>query len=955
MQLGFEVDWNDIKKITKGTITKIVKIKKNIQQKSNTEFRIKEEQEDEEITEEIKIQQFNGQDYNLWKKRILLYLKLKKCDEVAIRPCYCLIIQQHGPKLEFVSNEETAYNILKKFDEMYSRESTAIQICVRNKLEKIKLMDYDDSSAYFTDFEKLINELKSSGATVTEKEKLNYMLQQVYPQEGGSFNYRGNNFNTQGYVPRGRGGYSNPRQINNPRGRRIMQAIRRYNQNRNYNRDSNCKTNTSESSVFETEINEAYKDNGLYKLKSFLIHNESNITSRVNNAITQKERLHRILEHVNFKYLEDMCKNKYVNGIPEKLESDQFKCATCIKNKMHTLPFENQRTKAKNLLKIIHSDLNGPHQTIDVIMVANILIKTYNFARNKGFIIEPCPPYVHQLNGTAERYNRTIMDMARCLLTESNLRIKPDIKNLRLYESKVFVRDTVLINNKITIARHVDIIEDEENLIGYSNDENNVACEEENNNTNFGNDTIIISSDEEMDLNQSFRRQNEVRKSSRNRKRPDRYGDNIATDFVYVNYVSADSPLNYDDAINSREADGWKQAMNKEIECLKKNKTWELVPSPANKKILSVKWIYTKKPNNLKKARLAVRGFEQEENLEDIYSPMDVETAFLNGNIKSEVYIKQPQGYEDGTENVCKLNKALYGLKESPRLWYECLNNYLTFVDDLLICGKNLIKINQIKEELSKKFMLKDLGKIKMYLGINIIYDLNNNKMTLDQSDYIESLAKRYNIENSKTFQTPMEQNLKLEPAQSVNTNTHFKYALRILKYLYQTKNLKLTFEKGITYETLECFVDADWAGDIVDRKSTTGYVIKFYGNTIYWKSRKQGSVTKSSTAAEYVALSEIVSEIKIIINLLRDLGEIIDKPVKIYEDNTGAIALAKYGNLTKNSKYIKVHSHYIHENYSQEIIDIIKINTDDNLADIFTKSLGSTKFKKFRNLLKII
>jgi len=398
---------------------------------------------------------------------------------------------------------------------------------------------------------------------------------------------------------------------------------------------------------------------------------------------------------------------------------------------------------------------------------------------------------------------------------------------------------------------------------------------------------------------------------------------------------------------------------------------------------------------------------------------MDVETAFLNGKIKSEVYIKQPQGYEDGTNNVYKLNKALYGLRESPRLWYDCLNNYLSklgfkksnndyclyilscdndkiyliaFVDDLLICGKNLMKINQIKEKLSNKFMLKDLGEIKTYLGINIMYDVNNSKMTLDQSDYIESLTKRYNIENSKTFQTPMEQNLKLEPAQSANTNikfrniigallyistgtradisysvnylshfknsytdTHFKYVLRIFKYLYHTRNLKLTFEKGITYEPLECFVDADWAGDIVDRKSTTGYVIKFYGNTIYWKSRKQGSVTKSSTAAEYVALSEVVSEVKIIINLLKDLGETINQPIKIYEDNTGAIALAKYGNLTKNSKYIEVHSHYIHENYNLGIIDIIKINTDDNLADIFTKSLGSTKFKKFRNLLKII
>ena len=101
----------------------------------------------------------------------------------------------------------------------------------------------------------------------------------------------------------------------------------------------------------------------------------------------------------------------------------------------------------------------------------------------------------------------------------------------------------------------------------------------------------------------------------------------------------------------------------------------------------------------------------------------------------------------------------------------------------------------------------------------------------------------------------------------------------------------------------MDCYVDADWAGDKIDRKSTTGYAIRFFGNVIYWKTRKQGSVTKSSTAAEYVALPEAVSEIKFIINLLKDFRIKIEKPVKIYEDNSGAIEIAKFGNLTKNSK----------------------------------------------------
>lgn len=287
---------------------------------------------------------------------------------------------------------------------------------------------------------------------------------------------------------------------------------------------------------------------------------------------------------------------------------------------------------------------------------------------------------------------------------------------------------------------------------------------------------------------------------------------------------------------------------------------------------------------------------------------------------------------------------------------------------------------------------MKDLGRVEMYLGIRIDYNHKIGKLTLDQSNYIESLATKFNIENAKLYKTPMEQNLSIEPAQSVSEyikfrnligallyistgtrldisysvnylsrfqnmyeETHYKYALRILKYLYLTKDLKLTHKRNANAEMLDCFVDADWAGDKLDRKSTTGYVIRLCGNVIYWKSRKQGSVTKSSTAAEYVALSELVSEVKVIKNLLLDFNVNIEKPISIYVDNSGAISIAKSGNLTKNSKYIEVHFHFVNESYEKGIINIEKVDSEENLADILTKALGRVKFEKFRFLLHIV
>ena len=103
---------------------------------------------------------------------------------------------------------------------------------------------------------------------------------------------------------------------------------------------------------------------------------------------------------------------------------------------------------------------------------------------------------------------------------------------------------------------------------------------------------------------------------------------------------------------------------------------------------------------------------------------------------------------------------------------------------------------------------------------------------------------------------------------QSYYDSTHFKYAMRILKYLYKTKHLKLTYRCNSNKDKLDCMIDSDVAGDNIDRKSTTGIVIRMYGNIIYWKTQKQKNVTKNSTFAEYIALSEATTEILFVINL---------------------------------------------------------------------------------------
>ena len=183
--------------------------------------------------------------------------------------------------------------------------------------------------------------------------------------------------------------------------------------------------------------------------------------------------------------------------------------------------------------------------------------------------------------------------------------------------------------------------------------------------------------------------------------------------------------------------------------------------------------------------------------------------------------------------------------------------------------------INEIKESLMKRFSIKDLGKVENYIGINIDYSKDRSKMTLSQTKYIESSAVKYNLENAKLYDTPMEANLKLEQAREIEESTkyrnlirellyiitgprpditypvnylsryqscydatHYKYTMRILKHLYITKDLKLTYYDNLLNETLYCMVDSGYAGDNIDRKSTTGFIIRLYGNLIFWKTQ---------------------------------------------------------------------------------------------------------------------
>ena len=180
----------------------------------------------------------------------------------------------------------------------------------------------------------------------------------------------------------------------------------------------------------------------------------------------------------------------------------------------------------------------------------------------------------------------------------------------------------------------------------------------------------------------------------------------------------------------------------------------------------------------------------------------------------------------------------------------------------------------------------------------------------------------------------------------------HWMGVKRVLRYLKGTLNYGLKFSVHGEQAELNGYSDADLGGDVDTRRSTSGYVFQFGNGTISWSSRKQRTVAKSSTEAEYVALSLATQEAIWLRCLMKDFGKQTDAPTTIYEDNQGAIELAKNAKYHSRTKHIDICHHFVRERVVSNEIRVIYCRTEDMVADIMTKGLPKPTFEKLRDLL---
>ena len=381
-----------------------------------------------------------------------------------------------------------------------------------------------------------------------------------------------------------------------------------------------------------------------------------------------------------------------------------------------------------------------------------------------------------------------------------------------------------------------------------------------------------------------------------------------------------------------------------------------------------------------------------------------------------------PGYVKEGQENlVCLLQRSLYGLKQSPRCWNDTFCDYMKelgfiplksdccifkkedplvfialYVDDIIPITENIDVMNSVKCDIARRFPVKDMGPLHYVLSISCVQDDENGRIGLCQEMYIDKLISKFGLTDAVPVSTPSDINVTLMKHDGVsksvdksyyqslvgsllyvalstrpdiqyavsavakyNANpdqSHLTAAKRILRYLKQTKHLMLWY--GQSDEKLIGYSDSDYARDVDDRHSTSGYVFILGDGAVSWYSGKQKGISTSTAQAEYVALSHATKEAVFLRQLLAEFkgnssGDC--EAITIREDNQAALAISKNPVFYSKTKHIDVCYHFTREMIADGQVELEYCQTKSMIADIFTKPVAKERFEQLRLMLGLM
>ncbi|GLU08619.1 hypothetical protein SLE2022_255210 [Rubroshorea leprosula] len=398
---------------------------------------------------------------------------------------------------------------------------------------------------------------------------------------------------------------------------------------------------------------------------------------------------------------------------------------------------------------------------------------------------------------------------------------------------------------------------------------------------------------------------------------------------------------------------------------------------------------------------------------------LDVKNAFLNGYLSEPVYMSQPSRFVDPQypNHVCFLQRALYGLKQAPRAWfqrfaaflYSCgfiqaysdcsmflyhsngmLAILLLYVDDIILTASTQPLLDHIIALLKKEFLMTDLGVLNYFLGITARF--NSDGIFLCQTKYVADLLDRIGMSDCKAVSTPMTPKQKLVASDSppcsdstqyrsivgalqyltftrpdiafavqqvcqymhAPTENHFQALKWILRHLQGTLHYGLQLFKDFS-PSLHIYTDADWAGCLDSRRSTSGYCLFFGRSLVSWSSKKQPTVARSSAEAEYRAMANAVAEMVWVRQLLGELRIFLSSPPVLFCDNISALYMALNPVQHQRTKHIEIDIHFVRERVASRAILLQHVPTSLQCADILTKALSTSIFGSQRSNLCVL
>ncbi|KAH9752503.1 Integrase catalytic domain-containing protein [Citrus sinensis] len=586
---------------------------------------------------------------------------------------------------------------------------------------------------------------------------------------------------------------------------------------------------------------------------------------------------------------------------------------------------ETEKQLDKNIKKL-RSDRGGKFLSGDFI----------EYLVENGIISQLTTPGTPQQNGVAERRNRTLLDMVRSMLSYSSLPIsfwglaletavyllnlvpsksvlktpielwsghKPSLRHVRIWGSPTHVLKPKAdkMDSRSEVCMFVGYPKGTRGGLFYSPQDRKVIVStdftslEEDYMNNFKPKSKVIL--EEL---------SEPRRSGRVTRLPARYML-LGETYTAISDEHVQDPTSYNEALIDRDVEFWKKAMNQEMESMI---------------LLSI---------------AAVLDYE-------IWQ-MDVKTAFLNGHLEENIYMQQPDGFiQKGQEHM---------------------------VYDILLIGNDIGVLTTIKSWLAKQFDMKDLGEASYILGIKLLRDRKNKTLALSQAVYIDKILARFSMENFKTGLLPFRHGITFSKDQSPKTSEeiermrrvpyaeavgslmyamlctrpdicfavwmissyqsnpgpeHWTAVKHIIKYLKRTKNYMLVYSGD---ELISVgYTDSDFMSDKDSRKSTSGYVFTLGSGAISWRSVKQSCIADSITEAEYVAASEAAKEAVWLCKFLQDLKVVlaVTAPLKLFCDNSGAVAQSKEPRNHKKQKHIERKYHLIRDIVQRGDVEVTQI-----------------------------